>query len=624
MSEKDVDCNLLILPTGYIDYSMSGGQIIQSAAMSEWICVHATVKSTPITVRTGRIPRLSFAVSYKGDGEGYKGMATVTVFGGVHSWGKVRCGDAFFLRCKPTIWNGQIQFGQPEIILPAYAGRVVPKYSNKTPPLPLSKIQGLSVDAASVIRGHFDNMTDEAIFALASIDLSFGLTLRDVLVDAHHPRTLLEGYAALALADKIARAHVFFEGRKQRLSLVNPASSIPIDLSVYAELLQNLPFCPSSCQLTAISEILADLQSDSPMFRILSGDVNTGKTLTFGVAAALTYLAGGRSAILTPNVLLAGQIVKSIRSYFPSIPAEAILHVGTGVDYSGFQVLNENKRYPILIGTTAIFGAAKSFWGEQAANLLVIDEQQKLSRQQRSHVALCQPFTNILEATATCIPRTTALIQCGGMDCSRLMTSPIHREVVSGVFQYEDKKNLMEHIRKVISDDEGGQVAVIYPAIKSSAGHEKQSISATSDLWKRLFPGRVAFLHGKMTNEEKQSVIDGLHSRSYDIVVATTILEIGLTLPSLKLLVVIDAGRFGLSQLHQLRGRVARTGGVGYFFTLMGEGCSDETLQRVRLLELHEDGFSLAENDMDARGFGDLSCESNSQHGVLAGAIFQT
>lgn len=595
---------LLYLPSGYTDYSQTL-ESFPDEITDEWVCLKLKTTWYPSLYHGSVPPRLTIPVT---DG---KTAATLTVFGLVNPWKDIPPGTTFFVRAKLKLWNGFLQIDRPERIPFDRVGKIMPVYRGKkgvcSAEWLFEAIQGALVskadEAGHYIRSLFDGLSDSEIFARASI--TEFKSIFELIYVIHRPLSIALGEIALESAKRIAAAHLIHEGQKQRHKKPLPASSIPMDQKKIQQLIDALPFTLTAHQQRAINEISSDLSSPYPMFRLLSGDVNTGKTLVFGLVAALTHFAGRQAVILTPNILLARQIADNLRTLFKGVPVLCVDGNTKGkIDLTGS---------PVVVGTTALFSRLPG-----KPDYLVIDEQQKLSRDQRDRLA--SATTNILEATATCIPRTAALVSHGGMDYSVIDQSPVDRRVVSRVVKPDEKQRLLGHIQRVVAG--GGQVAVIYPTVTIRKGQEKRSALGTLDMWEKLFPGRTAILHGKMSDEEKQSVIDGMMNRRYDILVSTIILEVGLTLPSLKALVAVEADRFGLSQLHQLRGRVARKGGTGYFFALMPTLRGEDTESHLKLLEENSDGYALAERDLELRGFGDLSTDGENQHGKGVSAIF--
>lgn len=249
--------------------------------------------------------------------------------------------------------------------------------------------------------------------------------------------------------------------------------------------------------------------------------------------------------------------------------------------------------------------------------LLVVDEQQKFSVSQKQ--AVVEACTNLLEVTATAIPRTTALVTHGGMNISILRDCPVSKNIQTRIVSATDAERLFAHTVKVLAT--GAQVAVVYPLVDDPE-QEKRSVIAAYEMWSRRFPGRVGMVYGAMKEAEKNEVIRKLKDKELSVLVSSTVIEIGVTIPELKSLVVVNADRYGVSTLHQLRGRVARRGGTGYFFIYLPDKVKPEILARLQLLEQFKDGFSLAEHDAELRGYGDLTKEGDRQHGSSRSSLF--
>jgi ATP-dependent DNA helicase RecG len=255
-------------------------------------------------------------------------------------------------------------------------------------------------------------------------------------------------------------------------------------------------------------------------------------------------------------------------------------------------------------------------------HLVVTDEQHKFSTQQKA--ALASTFTNTLEATATAIPRSLALVAYGDMDVSVLRECPVQKCIDTKIVNADEEQKVTQFVRRIVGD--GGQVAVIYPLVDKGAGAEvagdsdspataRQGVMDGFEAWNARFPGRVGVLHGKQSSDEKAAVIEAMKAKKIDVLVSTLVLEVGVTLPSLKALLVTSPECFGLAQLHQLRGRVARHGGQGWMVVLARSDLTEESMERLRTLRACNDGFQLAEHDMNIRGFGDVSMYGSAQVG---------
>jgi len=333
------------------------------------------------------------------------------------------------------------------------------------------------------------------------------------------------------------------------------------------------------------------------MSRMLSGDVGTGKTVTFLlplVAAAVNHPV----AVVTYNVPLSNALATEAMNIARAGGLDVPVRVITGSEK------DDLPERGLVVGTSAVINHAEKHGWEPAA--LVIDEQHKMGKQMRK--VLKTERTNYLEATATCIPQTGALILSGGMDLSVLKERPFKRAVETRIFRPDARQALFDVLQETV---EGGkQVAIIYPAIEGK--EEKSSAAMIFAQWQKHFGERCALLHGRMKDSEKEAVLQSFREGRLSVMVSTMMVELGLTLPDLAAMVVVDPIRFSIVTLHQLRGRIARNGGSGKFCLYQREETED--LSRLEALIKHDDGFKIAEIDMLERGAGDLEDES-AQHG---------
>lgn len=267
----------------------------------------------------------------------------------------------------------------------------------------------------------------------------------------------------------------------------------------------------------------------------------------------------------------------------------------------------------IIVGTHAI-NVALAKAGLQP-KLQVIDEQQKFSRAQRE--ANVQPFTNVIEVSATPIPRSVALLQTGGMELITLDESPFRRQVLTTLLDPRFKDRLWQFISRVV-EHPTKQASIIYPTITGSESQaDKAKINGILSVWQKRFPGRVAVLHGDMSREEASDALLRMERREAKILISTTAVELGVTMPDLAAMVVVEPQRFGLNTLHQLRGRLARHSGLGKLFLFPLEPVADKVAARLNKLVRIADGFELAEEDLALRGAGDLAADAQVQDGEL-------
>lgn len=598
---------LLHLPKEYLDLTNVLDKLYEPFVGPSILTFRVAVKTKPtFENRFGQTPRLGFYVT-----DGIT-QAKVTVFGAVFEWKGLTPGEVIFIRAKLGAYEGELRLEQPELIKAQDAGRVVPVYRGKKKVVAADTmaeyVQQALVEhiegTAEYIRRSMDGFDDDYLFKQAGIE---GYpSIKDLLVGIHKPTNMEEAERATLAARRLAAYEVVKEGRKKKMKKPEPSSAILIPKDAWRTFAKSIPFEPTQDQVNAIEEILADISSPYAMNRLLSGDVGTGKSYVIGVTAVTARHYGAKVAIMTPNQLLVEQLHEEFKSWWPKLPF---------VEAKGTTKTLALIDDPVVIGTTALLGRlTKQKW---SPNYLVVDEQERFSTKQREHLKAFH--TNMLESTATCIPRTAAMISHGGMDISYLRECPVVKTIKTRIVTPDEKQRLMEHIRKVV--ESGKQVAVVYPEVEGESG--RKSAVKAFEQWEKLYPGKVACLVGRMPAEEKASVMHRMKSNQASILISTTVIERGVTIENLKTLMVVQPDVCGVSQLHQLRGRLVRRGGTGYFMLYVSEEVEQEAMDRMQLLVDCNDGHQLAEMDMEKRGFGDLSDDSDEQHGISRSGLFQ-
>lgn len=528
-----------------------------------------------------------------GRGEGI----TITVFGTAKDWRNLAPGDSLHIYAEVVTWKGRRQINSPELIPHDQRGRICPIYVGKPGQVKASSVS----DAVTRALPQMDIAACLLLEQLGMRESDFraftGLTDPvDLLRHLHQPSSLVLAERALVLAKRLSIKAILNRAERNQARFPVTGSLIPINRQAVVDLIGRVPFSLTGDQHKAIGEIISDLRSPFPMNRLLSGDVGTGKSLTFMIPAVAAFSAGARVAIIAPNQLLVPQIANEMRDFFPEVPVTEVVSgskVGEG----------------IVVGTTAVLAQAAKHG--LIFDLVIIDEQQKMSVGQKQ--ALLSEHTNFLEATATAIPRTIALVQFGGIALSVLRECPVKKDIVSRVVPKADRARLFDFINTVIS--KGGQVAVVYPLAEDKGDGERASVEAAFDRFRARMTGKVGMLHGKMSGDEKSAVIEQMKKGALDVLISSTVIEVGITLPSLRAVVVVHPERFGTSQMHQLRGRLARKGGKGYFFLYTPNDVDETAQERLQLMVECQDGFTLAERDADLRGFGNVDGDSGEQTG---------
>ena len=366
-----------------------------------------------------------------------------------------------------------------------------------------------------------------------------------------------------------------------------------------------LPFRLTGAQQRAIGDILKDVASGSPMNRLVQGDVGSGKTMVAAAAAYCANLNGRQAAMMAPTEILAEQHYESFKKLFEPLGLRVALLTGSQTPKEKRLVREaiQNGEVDLAVGTHALLTDATVFHN---LGLVITDEQHRFGVKQRSALSSKGEDVHLLVMSATPIPRTLALLMYGDLEVSILDELPPGREPVDTFLVGESMRaRVNAFIRKQVH--EGHQCFVVCPAVEES---EELGIKAATvwaeTLRSTVFPDlRIALLHGQMKGAEKEAAMSAFARGEADVMVATTVIEVGVDVPNATLMVIEDADRFGLSQLHQLRGRVGR-GGAKSYCILTSHNKNEETLRRLKALCKTTDGFKIAEEDLRLRGPGDF------------------
>ena len=420
----------------------------------------------------------------------------------------------------------------------------------------------------------------------------------------HQPQTMQE--AELAKRRLIFEEFFVFSAG---LSLMRAARSVktaaPYKNTDLTPFLGALPFTLTGAQSRAISQISQDLTRGTPMNRLVQGDVGSGKTMVAAAAAYLAILNGYQAALMAPTEILAEQHCKSLTKLLSPLGIRVSLLTGsltpkTKKDLRAAIAAGETD---LIIGTHALVTDSTEF---ARLGLVVADEQHRFGVAQRSALAAKGADPHLLVMSATPIPRTLALIMYGDLDVSILDELPPGRQQIDTFLVNESyRARLNGFIRKQVQ--EGHQCYVVCPAVEESDGLDLTAATVWAEtLQKTVFPDlRVALLHGQMKGAEKEAVMAAFAAGDADVLVATTVIEVGVDVPNATLMVIEDADRFGLSQLHQLRGRVGR-GSAKSWCILNSQTKNTEARARLKAFCGTTDGFKIAEEDLKMRGPGDF------------------
>ena len=389
---------------------------------------------------------------------------------------------------------------------------------------------------------------------------------------------------------------------------------IPFNKSVVKNFVDQLPFPLTNAQRRAAWQILQDLESDHPMNRLLQGDVGSGKTVVAGLVAAEVAKAGFQTAIMAPTEILAQQHAKTLDELLSPFGVSVALLTGHVKGAARNQLLDNlaSGNIDVVVGTHALIQEKVAY---HKLGFAVIDEQHRFGVKQRQALLEKSDFMpHLLSMTATPIPRSLALTLYGELDISILDELPSGRQPIqTKIWSPASAPKLYESIENELA--KGCQAYVICPLIDDNPDNDKKSVEAEyNKLSKTVFSHRrVGLLHGKLPAEEKAEVMQKFADGELDMLVSTTVVEVGVNVPNATVMLIENADNFGLSQLHQLRGRVGR-GKYQSFCHLMMSG-HDKPSQRLREIEKSQDGFYLAEVDLKLRGPGEIY--GKMQHGDL-------
>ena len=447
-------------------------------------------------------------------------------------------------------------------------------------------------------------------------------------IDEWHSKDILKNFGNIGWNDSIKKLHdpenigKFKENFYQRLAfdeifstfLVNSEIRKKIkkikktkkkfDIKKQGEMISKLDFSLTNDQTKTLNEINKDLCSDNKMFRLLQGDVGSGKTIVALLSAFNTISSDFQVAVMAPTEILARQHFLLAKKIYPkNIKIELLSGKSSYKDKK--KILNKliKKEIDIIFGTHALFQKKVEF---KKLGLIIIDEQHKFGVSQRKKLSdKAGKDCDVLLMTATPIPRTLTMTIYGDMDLSIIREKPNNRKPVKTYSKIESKiEDVIKFIKKEIQL--GNQIFWVCPLIEESKKIDHSSAIKKSEYLKKIFPNEVYLLHGKTTIEEKEEILNKFLRNEFKILVSTTIIEVGIDFPNANVIIIENANKFGLSQLHQLRGRVGRGNKESSCVLMFKSNLSENAKKRINILKDSNDGFKISEEDMKLRGFGDI------------------
>ena len=567
------------------------------------------------TIGEGRQRRL---VAHFSDGTG---VVDLVWFQGVkYLMGRYKAHEEYIVFGKPTVFNGRVNMAHPDID-PAkdltLSAMGLQPYYNTTEKM---KRAGLNSHALEKLMAN----------AFALLQGEMPETLSPRIVEEHHLMSLDEALRNIHFPqnpDRLRKAQYrlkfeelfyiqlnilrYTKDRQRKFRGLYFEKVGEVFNTFYS---QNLPFQLTGAQKRVIKEIRKDMGGGRQMNRLLQGDVGSGKTLVALMSMLIALDNGYQACMMAPTEILAAQHFETIRQMLFGMNVRVELLMGSVKGKKREEILKGllTGEVQILIGTHAVLEDTVNF---SSLGMVVIDEQHRFGVAQRAKLwakNVCPP--HVLVMTATPIPRTLAMTLYGDLDVSVIDELPPGRKPIQTIHQFDNRRpSLYAGIRKQI--EEGRQVYIVYPLIKES---EKMDIKNLEEGYEYIcaeFPDcKVSKVHGQMKPAEKDAEMQRFVNAETQIMVATTVIEVGVNVPNASVMVIENAERFGLSQLHQLRGRVGRGADQSYCILVTSYKLSEETRKRLEIMVQTNDGFEIAEADLKLRGPGDL--EGTQQSGV--------
>ena len=438
------------------------------------------------------------------------------------------------------------------------------------------------------IKKKFNNIKwKDAILKIHSLDT------KEILKSKYYKRLVFdELFAHFLLSSKI----------RTKIKKIKKSQKIFKDCK--EKLIQDLNFKLTNDQEAAIKIINEDLKSKSRMFRLLQGDVGSGKTIVSMIAAVNCINAGYQTSFMVPTEILAKQHFSFAKKY---LPKNVKIEMLTGKSkYADRKKILENLKLgkiDFLIGTHALFQKKVEY---KKLGLIIIDEQHKFGVRQRKE--LSEKGGNncdVLVMSATPIPRTMMMTVYGDMDLTLIKEKPKNRKKIVTYSKLEDKiSEIIRFVKKEISNK--NQIFWVCPLIEESKKVEQQSVVNKFKYLEKYFKNRIGLIHGSLDKDERNKILNNFLDRKLDILVSTTVIEVGIDFPNANVIVIENADKYGLSQLHQLRGRVGRGSKQSYCILMFKSSLSENAKKRINILKSSDDGFIISEEDMKLRGYGDL------------------
>ena len=566
-------------------------------AGGEAVCLQGTVVDSARKRFGGRRQFYEIVIQEGGDNVLSSNKITCRWFNMPYLHRMVAVGHEVVVYGKPKDGGGRLIIDHPEFEVvredegpSIHLERIVPIYRNVTG-IPQRRLREIIHQALQKL----DPATVEAPY-----EIDPGISRLEALRTVHFPEELeqtLEARRYFALEEFfVLQLNVLW---RRQLHLQHPGRVQGSKTGLLTAFYESLPFDLTNAQKRSVHEIAADMRDEHPMNRLLQGDVGSGKTFVAMCAMLLAVESGSQAALMAPTQILAEQHYLTFRKWLAPLALRIALVTGAKKEADHLEIEGEPQ---IVIGTHALLYDNLAFTD---LGLVVIDEQHKFGVAQRGRLIQQGIMPDVLVMTATPIPRTLTLTIYGDLDVSVLDELPAGRgKIVTGMRVKPKVTDVTRFLKEQLA--EGRQIYLVYPLVDESGAVKAQSAAGEFEKWqKRLGGYEVGLLHGQMKPEEKDGVMTRFRENELQALVATTVVEVGVDVPNASVMVIYNAERFGLAQLHQLRGRIGRGEHKSYCI-LVTDGKSEEALKKLRVLEETGDGFKIAEEDLLLRGPGEV------------------
>ena len=539
------------------------------------------------------------------------GMMQITWFNQPYIKQLIKPGTEYRFFGKVSKKGSKIEMNSPvfdQIDQSKNTGKIIPIYPS-TYKMPQNTLRKIIETGLNEVKGKLPETIPDYLVQKYKL-----LGINDATYQIHFPETFDD-------FNKARKRLVFEELLSMQLALLALKNQYTIDVKgvkfpeevKMSDVINDLPFKLTKAQLRVLEEIDKDMEKDVPMNRLLQGDVGSGKTVVAEIAAYKCVKSGYQAAVMAPTAILASQHLESFTQVLDKYGIKCELLISGITKKKKEDILDRLKKgeIDILIGTHALIEDNVEF---KNLGLVVTDEQHRFGVRQRAKIVEKGHNPDVLVMTATPIPRTLALILYGDLDISVIDELPPNRKQIE---TYPVTKGMEHRVNDFIKKqlDEGRQAYVVCPLVEDSEEIDAKSVTELAESYKNdIFKDyKVEILHGKMRPKEKDAIMEQFKNGEIDMLISTTVIEVGVNVPNASIMVIENAERFGLAQLHQLRGRVGR-GEYKSYCILKYKGTSDVVKQRMKVMKDTNDGFIISEKDLELRGTGEFF--GTRQHGI--------